>query len=80
MDGRSEFLGRTVEVTASSDPTQLITGTIVDETLRTVVLRTAERRLRIQKHGTRFHFPIEGLTIDGDRIGYRPEDRIKKVR
>lgn len=80
MDGRSEFLGRLVEVTVASDPTNRVSGTVVDETLRTLVIRTNGDRLRIQKRGSRFHFPQEGVSIDGDRIGFRPEDRIKKVR
>ncbi|MBI2078120.1 MAG: ribonuclease P protein subunit [Euryarchaeota archaeon] len=59
------------------------TGTIVDESLNTLVLKTGDGRvLRVAKAHTLFALDADHgrVTVPGDRIRFRPEDRIKKVR
>ena len=55
----------------------------MDESLNTLVLKTADRRtLRVAKAHTVFAIDMGNgrVTVRGDRIRFRPEDRIKKVR
>jgi ribonuclease P protein subunit POP4 len=73
-----------VEVLEAPDPTLVgVAGTIVDETLNTIVLRAQDgRNRRVAKALTVFALHTEAgrVRIEGDRIRFRPEDRIKKVR
>ena len=58
-------------------------GVLVDETLNTLVLRAEDGRTRrVAKAHTVFALATgQGrVSIPGDRIRFRPEDRIKKVR
>ncbi|HLE46940.1 MAG TPA: ribonuclease P protein subunit, partial [Candidatus Thermoplasmatota archaeon] len=83
-DLRGEFLGKPAEILDAPDPTLVgKSGTIVDESLNTLVLKTADRRtLRVAKAHTVFAIDMGNgrVTVRGDRIRFRPEDRIKKVR
>jgi RNase P/RNase MRP subunit p29 len=68
-DLRDEWLGREAEVLEAPDPT--------------LVLRSQDGRTRrVAKAHTVFAVVTDRgrVTIPGDRIRFRPEDRIKKVR
>ena len=55
----------------------------VDETKNTFIIETDDgKQKKIAKKTAKFEFNIEGkkIIIDGSKIVYRPEDRIKKVR
>jgi RNase P/RNase MRP subunit p29 len=73
-----------VEVLDAPDSTLVgLNGTVVDETLNTLVLRVQDGRARrVAKAHTVFALHTEAgrVALDGDRIRFRPEDRIKKVR
>ena len=73
-----------MEVLEAPDPTLVgVAGKIVDETLNTLVLRMQDGRdRRVAKTQTVFALHAEAgrVRIEGDRIRFRPEDRIKKVR
>lgn len=73
-----------MEVLDAPDPTLVgVQGTVVDETLNTLVLRPQDGRdRRVAKARTVFALHTEAgrVMIEGDRIRFRPEDRIKKVR
>lgn len=59
------------------------TGTLVDETFNTLVLRGDDGRDRtVAKAHAVFAVDTGSRTVrvEGDRIRFRPEDRIKKVR
>lgn len=59
------------------------TGTLVDETLNTLVLRGDDGRTRtVAKAHAVFAIETDArlVRVQGDRIRFRPEDRIKKVR
>ena len=83
-DLRDEWLGREAEVLDAPDPTIVgVKGVLVDESLNTLVLRAQDGRVRrVAKAHTVFAVATDQgrVTIMGDRIRFRPEDRIKKVR
>jgi ribonuclease P protein subunit POP4 len=77
---RDEFIGEQVEIIKSSNRQLLgLTGKIVDETrdsLKILVNKTNFREFKmVFKKGNVFR--IGNLTVDGNKIGKRPEDRIK---
>lgn len=83
---RGELIGLPVEVVESTDSTiEGVRGVVRDETLNTfLVEREADgRTIHVAKPNNVFAFPdLDGTTvrIPGDRIRFRPEDRIKRVR
>lgn len=68
----------------SEDPTLLgVAGRVVDETLNTFVLeRPDSTEIQVAKAPCAFAFETSDgpVRVEGARIRYRPEDRIKKVR
>lgn len=82
---RGELIGLPVEVVESTDPTLVgIRGVVRDETLNTfLVERQDGKPVHVAKANSTFAFPDEegeAVRIPGDRIRFRPEDRIKRVR
>lgn len=53
-------------------------GEIVDETLHTFTIRTADRSFQVSKRGTVFE--VDGVRVDGEALEFRSWDRTKKVR
>ena len=79
MDGRVEFIGEFVEVTEHSDPGLCgVSGTIVDETRETLIIRSNGTKKIISKRPGKFAF--KDGELNGAKIAYRPQDRIKKVK
>lgn len=83
---RGELIGLEAEVVQATDPGYHgLKGTVVDETLRTLVLRlgaAGARRVRLPKVACTFRFATRRgpVDVDGAAIEFRPEDRTKKVR
>jgi len=80
---KDELIGRQVKIKDCADPTwNEISGTIIDETKNTFVIEFDKQQKRIAKNTAMFEFDVQGkkIIIDGSKIMYRPEDRIKKVR
>jgi ribonuclease P protein subunit POP4 len=80
---KEEFIGLHVKILDCTDPTwkgQI--GLIVDETKNTFLIKTNHGNKKIAKKAAIFEFEYddEKIIIDGKRIAYRPEERIKKVR
>jgi len=89
-----EFIGLKVKVLeALSLPYRGLSGTVVDETKNTLVLRAnvgakkGEKKVEtdkiVPKKGCIFQFRIPGgktAEISGDRIMFRPYDRPKKLK
>ena len=72
------WLSRNLEVTDSTDPTLVgISGTVVDETRRTILVNTGGNEVTLAKDTIRF--TIEDEEIDGTLVGQRPEERIGKA-
>ena len=72
------WLSRNLEVTDSTDPTLVgISGMVVDETRRTILVNMGGNEVTLAKDTIRF--TIEDEEIDGTLVGQRPEERIGKA-
>ncbi len=82
---QKEFIGIDAKVQQSVNSSLLgISGTVVDETRNTLVIRHKNRDKKIVKDIVVFRFNLQDQTIveiDGRTMVGRPEDRVKrKVR
>jgi len=76
-----ELIGLDCEVRQSLNQSQLgIHGRIIDETMKTLLLKTGADRKRVQKGGSIFRLKLDNakVDVDGDYLVSRSEDRIKK--
>jgi ribonuclease P protein subunit POP4 len=76
-----ELIGLESEVVSSTNPFNIgIHGEVIDETMQTILIKNQISK-RIQKRGTIFKFKLndETVTVDGDALLGRPEDRVKKT-
>ena len=77
-----ELIGLKCEVIKSTNPLQVgIKGEIVDETYHMLIIRTERGRKMVMKKGAKFNVNLNGkdFVVVGDRISYRPHERIKKL-
>jgi ribonuclease P protein subunit POP4 len=80
---REELIGRKARIIACSDPSWItISGKIIDETKNTFLIEVNNKPKRIAKKIAIFEFSHQGrkTIVEGSRLIYRPEDRIKKAR
>ena len=71
------WISQEIEVFGSTDPTLVgITGRVVDETRRTIAVRTPKGVLILAKDTINFRIGEE--EIEGQYVGQRPEERIGK--
>ena len=79
---KEEFIGKHVTIQECSDPNWVNkSGIIIDETKNTFVIEIGDKKKRIAKNTAVFKFEdYEETILEGSRLTYRPEDRIKKVR
>jgi len=80
---KEELIGLHVKIKKCTDPEwKGKNGTIIDETKNTFLIEIKDQKKRIAKNIATFQFEINGkkMMIEGSKIAYRPEDRIKKVR
>ena len=78
-----ELIGRTVSIIECTDPTWVHqTGLIIDETQQTFIIQIGNKHKKIAKKTATFAFEYHGkkTIVNGSRLVYRPEDRIKKTR
>ncbi len=78
----SEFIGREIRVIRATHPGyEGIRGIVEDETKNTLVIR-GKKRYVVPKKGCVFAVRFDGkeIKIDGLKIVFRPEDRIRKIR
>jgi RNase P/RNase MRP subunit p29 len=83
MFARDEFIGLDVTIKECKDPSWVgKIGHIVDETKNTFLIEIKNEKKMIAKKATTFEFNNNGkkFTLNGLKIAYRPEDRIKKIR
>ena len=74
------FIGRKVKILVATDPTQVgLSGELVLERSKTLLLESHGRRLTIQKSGTVIEFAGKGGVIRGDDILGRVEERIARA-
>ncbi len=77
------FIGRNlIGVRSRHHPYERVRGLIVDETMKTFTVDTGSGEVMVPKAENSFCMEFDGKTvwIEGRRILYRPEDRIKKVK
>ena len=80
---RDELIGLQVKIKDCKDPNWIgKSGFIIDETKKTFLIEIENQQKMIAKDIATFEFEIQGkkISIDGSKITFRPEDRIKKVR
>ncbi len=79
-----EYIGLNVEVINSSSPEQIgIRGVVVDETKNTFKIEKENgKEVIIPKKGSVFLFKKgeEEFKVEGSRIQYSPEERLKKIK
>ena len=77
-----ELIGLQVEVIGATDPSQVgLSGRVVDETMKTLIIEKEGKEKMVQKKGTVFRFDIRGgIEVHGEEILFRPEERIKRAR
>lgn len=77
-----EWIGLNVTIKQSPDPTITgITGLVKDETRNTLSIVHGIRTVKVAKANTVFVASLpngEQATVDGNKLRYRPEDRVKK--
>ncbi len=72
------WLSRNITVVESLDPTLVgLTGTVLDETRRTIRVLTDSGRVRLAKNVITFRID-SGELIEGSSVTQRPEDRINR--
>ena len=80
---KEELIGLHVKIKDCKDPRWIgKSGIILDETKNTFLLVIDNQKKRIAKNIALFEFEYKGkkIEIEGLKIAFRPEDRIKKVR
>jgi RNase P/RNase MRP subunit p29 len=80
---REELIGLQVKIKECKDPSWVGKfGVIINETKNTFHLKIDDEQKMIAKNIAIFEFSHDGkkITLDGSKIAFRPEDRIKKIR
>ena len=80
---REELIGLHVKIIECTDPNwKGKSGIILDETKNTFLIELKDKEKIIPKKTAIFEFNYCGkkITLNGSKIAYRPEDRIKKIR
>ena len=81
---RDEIIGLPVNIKKCTDPEwEGKSGVVIDETKNTFLVRIQNNKnKRIAKKIATFEFKVneEKIVINGAKIAYRPEERIKKIR
>ena len=73
------FLSRNIHITESNDPTLIgISGQVIDETRRTIVVQTSNGMKVLAKDVISFTLDLENKVIAGFTVTQRPEDRINR--
>ena len=74
------WIGRSMTITSSTDPTLTgRTGIVVDETRNTVALLEGDQQLVLNKASITFTVDDNDVVIQGAMVGQRPEDRIHRT-
>jgi RNase P/RNase MRP subunit p29 len=80
---KDELIGKYITIRECADPQwKDKSGIIIDETKKTFLLEIEHQRKRIAKKSATFEFTDnkKRTLIEGSRLLYRSEDRIKKAR
>jgi len=80
---KEELIGLYVKIKECKDPSWVgKSGFIIDETKNTFVIEYEDKKKVIAKKAAIFEFDYQGnkITLEGSKIAFKPEDRIKKTR
>jgi len=79
---KEELIGQQVTIQECTDPSWINkSGIIIDETKKTFIIEIGNKKKRIAKNTAVFRFEdYEKTMLEGKKLTYRPEDRIKKAR
>jgi ribonuclease P protein subunit POP4 len=80
---RDELIGLHVKIKDCKDPSWIgQSGLILNETKNTFLMEIKNEKKTIAKKTAIFEFEYGGekITLDGSKIVYKPENRIKKTR
>jgi len=76
---KQEFIGLSVKIIECTDKSlEGIEGIIIDETKNMLVIETGGKIKKVAKDIAKFE--INGKIVDGKKIKYKPEDRIRKIK
>ena len=74
-------MAKQLTVVTSLDPTKTgVSGLVVMETAKTVVMDAGDLRLRVEKQGAAFLLPGTKEVVLGDDLLGRPEERLGRGR
>jgi ribonuclease P protein subunit POP4 len=79
---QQELIGLDVRIVGSGHPGFVgLHGKVVDETMKTLTIETAQGEKVIAKAGQEFEFttPQGQERVQGEQLAHRPEDRIRKA-
>ena len=78
-----EWIGLKVRILSADDPSHKgVTGIVEDESRNMFTIRTDSRTVRVPKEKSSFLLEFadkQSVTVEGNSVKHRPEDRIKKV-
>jgi len=80
---KDELIGRNVTISTCTDPTmEQMQGVILDETKHMFLIESQGKQRWIAKNIATFIFPVhhKNIPINGSKLRYRPEERVKKAR
>ncbi|MEM3396280.1 MAG: ribonuclease P protein subunit [Thermoplasmata archaeon] len=78
---KHEFIGHEIEIVSAPQKSLVgVRGVVVDETKNMLVIHVEGEDMKIPKKNLLFKILPTNYVIDGNRIKFRPEDRIKKIR
>jgi len=80
---REELIGLKVTISNCKDSNwKGKSGIVIDETKNTFLIKINKKRRRIAKIIAEFEFDFDGIktTLNGSKMIYKSEDRIKKIR
>lgn len=78
---KHEFIGHEIEIVSAPQSSLVGTkGVVVDETKNMLVLHVEGKDMKIPKKNLVFKILPDNVVIEGNRIMFRPEDRIKKIK
>jgi len=80
---KDELIGMHVKIKNCTDPSWIgKSGIILDETKNTFLIKINKDEKKIIKKTAIFEFELDKkkVALDGSKIAYKPENRIKKIR
>lgn len=76
---KKELIGASIRVSGARNPSMVgLTGTIIDETKHTLLVKTGRGVKRLLKESVELELSGERIRVKGSLLVGRPEERLKK--